>query len=340
VIQLDHDLEHGKTNKMEFPGNAKMTSSIEKTDDKTSAHPWLGARATSLALGIAIVFAVVLGIYFGMDAKNTSVKESESSNASNNQGTAVALTSLYEHNTSNDCWLLIHGNVYDLTEFVHPGGSQWITNSCGKDATQSFSAHHSQGKLKSVSERMVGSLSTAQEQQQSTAQEQQQSTGSSQNSDTSPKGDYEEDSGNSPKGDYEKNSGNSPQGDYKDNDDDAESSSDEVTERESSGDTLEYPAADTPVTCTQQFYSSNDVETHSSEDSCWLVLYDTVFDFTNFLNRHPGGSRVISQRCGTDATQAFSAERKHDEWLLKTEASAYLIGKLGSETGSFGAPCQ
>jgi len=194
VIQLDHDraiknMEQGKTNKMEhFLGNAKTSSSFEKTDDKTSACPWLNARATSLALGIAIVFAVVLGIYFGMDAKNTSIKESN--NAINNQGTAVSLTSLYEHNTSNDCWLLIHGNVYDLTKFVHPGGSQWITSSCGKDATQSFSAHHSQAKLKSISEKMVGSLSTVQEQQQS--------TGSSltfpNDSGALPKGDYEEDS--------------------------------------------------------------------------------------------------------------------------------------------------
>lgn len=43
------------------------------------------------------------------------------------------------HNTRNDCWLVIHDNVYDITQFIasHPGGSV-ITMGCGKDATVFF----------------------------------------------------------------------------------------------------------------------------------------------------------------------------------------------------------
>lgn len=40
-----------------------------------------------------------------------------------------------------DCWTVIHGKVYDITEFVdsmkHPGGEQ-IYRACGTDATELF----------------------------------------------------------------------------------------------------------------------------------------------------------------------------------------------------------
>lgn len=41
-----------------------------------------------------------------------------------------------KHNSSNDCWLAIHGKVYDVTEFIssHPGGKA-LLEGCGKDAT-------------------------------------------------------------------------------------------------------------------------------------------------------------------------------------------------------------
>jgi cytochrome b involved in lipid metabolism len=45
------------------------------------------------------------------------------------------------HNAPNDCWLVIHSKVYDVTRFipVHPGGSE-IFKGCGKDATDLFEA--------------------------------------------------------------------------------------------------------------------------------------------------------------------------------------------------------
>lgn len=44
-----------------------------------------------------------------------------------------------KHNTRNDCWLVIHDSVYDITSFIasHPGGIV-ITIGCGKDATVFF----------------------------------------------------------------------------------------------------------------------------------------------------------------------------------------------------------
>ena len=46
---------------------------------------------------------------------------------------------LSQHNSKQDCWLAIEGNVYDVTNFIpqHPGGKA-ILEGCGTNATQLF----------------------------------------------------------------------------------------------------------------------------------------------------------------------------------------------------------
>ena len=48
-------------------------------------------------------------------------------------------TIVKDHNEISDCWTIIHGNVYDITEFFndHPGGYV-LEQACGKDATELF----------------------------------------------------------------------------------------------------------------------------------------------------------------------------------------------------------
>ncbi|GBF89854.1 cytochrome b5 [Raphidocelis subcapitata] len=45
-----------------------------------------------------------------------------------------------KHVSDKDCWLVVHGKVYDVTAFLeeHPGGYDVILTSSGKDATQDF----------------------------------------------------------------------------------------------------------------------------------------------------------------------------------------------------------
>ena len=51
--------------------------------------------------------------------------------------TNLPLTSdeVKKHNSASDCWSIIDGVVYDLSNWVgsHPGGSSRITAICGKD---------------------------------------------------------------------------------------------------------------------------------------------------------------------------------------------------------------
>eukprot|EP00164_Ancoracysta_twista_P002679 GFYU01003563.1.p1 GENE.GFYU01003563.1~~GFYU01003563.1.p1 ORF type:complete len:498 (+),score=153.23 GFYU01003563.1:29-1495(+) len=55
-----------------------------------------------------------------------------------------------KHNTKEDCWVIIHGGVYDLTDFLgdHPGGVKPIRPYFGKDATQAFDLIHPKSILK------------------------------------------------------------------------------------------------------------------------------------------------------------------------------------------------
>lgn len=49
-----------------------------------------------------------------------------------------------QHNSKNSCWCIIHGKVYDLTNFLpeHPGGENIILKYAGKDATKAFEPIH------------------------------------------------------------------------------------------------------------------------------------------------------------------------------------------------------
>lgn len=49
-----------------------------------------------------------------------------------------------KHNTKKDCWVIIHGKAYDVSDFIdeHPGGSAIILKYAGRDATKAFDPIH------------------------------------------------------------------------------------------------------------------------------------------------------------------------------------------------------
>ncbi|KAI3487781.1 hypothetical protein L1887_48155 [Cichorium endivia] len=54
-----------------------------------------------------------------------------------------------KHNSRESCWVVVHGNAYDVTEFLpdHPGGAGIILKYAGKDATEEYDPIHPPGTL-------------------------------------------------------------------------------------------------------------------------------------------------------------------------------------------------
>jgi len=67
-----------------------------------------------------------------------------------------------KHSTEKDCWLIIEGQVYDVTKFVprHPGGSL-IYVKAGGDSTQLFYSYHPEHVHKLLSKFRVGAVQEA-----------------------------------------------------------------------------------------------------------------------------------------------------------------------------------
>mmetsp|Transcript_1611 Transcript_1611/g.3610 ORF Transcript_1611/g.3610 Transcript_1611/m.3610 type:complete len:136 (-) Transcript_1611:1075-1482(-) len=71
----------------------------------------------------------------------------------------ISLDEVNKHNSEEDCWIVIHGKVYDITKFLdeHPGGSDVVLNASGKDATSEYDdVGHSNTANKMMKEYFIG----------------------------------------------------------------------------------------------------------------------------------------------------------------------------------------
>ena len=66
------------------------------------------------------------------------------------------------HNTFGDCWLIIRGKVYDVSQYMerHPGGVDLLmNNSSGKDATEAYDdADHTKRAKETLEKYYIGDL--------------------------------------------------------------------------------------------------------------------------------------------------------------------------------------
>lgn len=55
-----------------------------------------------------------------------------------------SLEDVAKHNTDKDCWVVVNGQVLDVTDFLseHPGGKKAIMIYAGRDATEEFNMMH------------------------------------------------------------------------------------------------------------------------------------------------------------------------------------------------------
>lgn len=70
-----------------------------------------------------------------------------------------SLEEVKEHTTAKSCWIIVHGKVYDVTDFLeeHPGGYDIILQVTGRDATQDFEEiGHSKSAYALLEKHLIG----------------------------------------------------------------------------------------------------------------------------------------------------------------------------------------
>ncbi|KAF4544365.1 Cytochrome b5 [Lasiodiplodia theobromae] len=83
-------------------------------------------------------------------------------------------------------------------------------------------------------------------------------------------------------------------------------------------------------------YSLKEVAAHNKKNDMWIVVHGKVYDVTNYLLDHPGGTEAIEEVAGTDCTAAFE-DVGHSEDAREL-LQPLLIGVLSAEEAAANKP--
>ena len=92
------------------------------------------------------------------EAKEESTKAPE---ANGIKTKAFPMLEVARHTSRRSAWLVVHGKVYDVTEYLdeHPGGDDILLDSSGRDATREFEdVGHSDGARAELDRLYIGDL--------------------------------------------------------------------------------------------------------------------------------------------------------------------------------------
>ena len=106
-----------------------------------------------------------------------------------------------------------------------------------------------------------------------------------------------------------------------------------VGEKEIPGDVIRgaaatsKPSPSASPTSNSSALTMEQVRRNNSASSCWSVINGNVYNLTNWISSHPGGSGAITRLCGVDGTRGFSSQHRGDT-QAESRLSGFLLGKL------------
>jgi|TARA_B110000444_G_C18777050_1_gene565505 cytochrome b involved in lipid metabolism len=73
----------------------------------------------------------------------------------------ITMEEVEKHNTINDCWIVSHGKVYDVSSFInkHPGGKFVIKSHAGTEVSKHYN-YHSKNAHKIWEKYLIGEIIT------------------------------------------------------------------------------------------------------------------------------------------------------------------------------------
>jgi cytochrome b involved in lipid metabolism len=118
----------------------------------------------------SMIFLIILAVFLSSCSEQQSEQPDEilppSPEMESEPRTKFIITEIAMHDSKDDCWLLIDGKVYEVTDFIrwHPGKDA-ILEGCGKDATTLYETRpmgsgtpHSQSARNRLEQYKIGEL--------------------------------------------------------------------------------------------------------------------------------------------------------------------------------------
>jgi|GEM_PF-1169375 len=74
-------------------------------------------------------------------------------------------------------------------------------------------------------------------------------------------------------------------------------------------------------------FTASDVASHNNQNDCYTIVGENVYDVTEWVSKHPGGTQAIIKMCGIDATEMFTKQHGTFE-KAKQALASFMIGAL------------
>ena len=92
-------------------------------------------------------------------------------------------------------------------------------------------------------------------------------------------------------------------------------------------------AAPADVAEAERTVSRDELARHATPEDCWMAIDGVVYDFTDYLPRHPAPPVVMTTWCGREATEAYDTKgygRPHSP-AADALLPAYRVGRLADD---------
>ena len=83
-------------------------------------------------------------------------------------------------------------------------------------------------------------------------------------------------------------------------------------------------------------YTYEEVKCHNTLNDCWIICNNNVYNITHFLNKHPGGNKIILDYGGLDITNNYILPEIYKKMGLENiidindTVIEYIISKINS----------
>lgn len=120
-------------------------SKHSRTNRTTTDMASFDSSTVFLAI-VGLVIALIAYTYSGN--RKAGLKKSKPKPAEVKKTRAVGgpydVSEVAKHNTANDCWIIVDGKVYDVTDYIfdHPGGDSILTNAGGDSSVGVHGPQH------------------------------------------------------------------------------------------------------------------------------------------------------------------------------------------------------